>query len=107
MSRRERRAAALQRCQLPSGVGMNVRVELVAREGTPEAARKRGKAAWNRSQPHILRHLSKRHFQRHINESSNVKGPSGGEWRIGQPFRDGIFECTLVKATAPASSRNR
>ena len=49
---------------------MNVRVELVAREGTPEAARKRGKAAWNRSQPHILRHLSKRHFQRHINESS-------------------------------------
>ena len=62
MSRRERRAAALQRRQLPSGVGMNVRVELVAREGTPEAARKRGKAAWNRSHLHILSSISKTHF---------------------------------------------
>ena len=72
MSRRERRAAALQRCQLPSGVGTNVRVELVAREGTPEAARKRGKAAWNRSQPHILGNISKTHFQNNINESFTV-----------------------------------
>ena len=53
MSRRERRAAALQRCYLLSGVGMNVRVELVARESPAEAAGSSPKIAWNGSQTHI------------------------------------------------------
>ena len=66
---------------------MNVRVELVAREGTPEAARKRGKAAWNRSQPHILRRISKRHFQRHINESSKTV-MENNEVKMGQVYKD-------------------
>ena len=56
---------------------MNVRVELVAREGTPEAARKRGNSAWIRSQPHNLGNVEATHFLGNVKKASISKLTAG------------------------------